>query len=52
MRKTLILVATAILLTGTAITGSAVARDRIGPHGINLEPDHGSRVGSRCPDEG
>jgi hypothetical protein len=28
MRKTLILVATAALLTGTAITGSAVARDR------------------------
>jgi hypothetical protein len=28
MRKTLILVTTAALLTGTAITGSAVARDR------------------------
>jgi hypothetical protein len=28
MRKTLILVATAALLTGTAITGSVVARDR------------------------
>lgn len=28
MRKTLMLVATAVLLTGTAMTGSAVARDR------------------------
>ncbi|AWM07517.1 Spy/CpxP family protein refolding chaperone [Bradyrhizobium symbiodeficiens] len=31
MRKTLMLVTTAVLLTGTAMTGSAVARDRSDP---------------------
>ena len=52
MRKTLILFTTAVLLAGTAVTGSAIARDRSDRTELTAGQISDRAVGPRSQDEG